>query len=68
MRSDGRKVGVTRTPKNAKMVIGGSGAKKSKCGCTSRCSRKAIKKLGGDVGGSQPNSKQERMPEKSRDT
>jgi hypothetical protein len=68
MGNNGRKVRVARTPKNTKMVIGGSGAKKSKCGCMSRCSRKAIKKLGGDVGGSQPNSKQERMPEKSRDT
>jgi hypothetical protein len=57
MGNNGRKVRVARTPKNMNMVIGGSGAKKSKCGCTSRCSRKAIKKVGGDVGSTTRNEK-----------
>jgi hypothetical protein len=51
MGSRARKVGVARTPKNMKMVIGGSGAKKGNtgCRCTSRRSRKTIKKVGGGV-------------------
>jgi hypothetical protein len=56
MRSDGRKVGVTRTPKNAKMVIGGSGAKKSKAGCggANRRSRELIKEVSSSVNALSP--------------
>jgi hypothetical protein len=51
MWSGGRKVGVARTPKNVKMVIGCSGAKKSKAGYggTNHCCRKTIKEVGGVV-------------------
>jgi hypothetical protein len=51
MWSGGRKVGVARRHKNAKMVVGWMGDKKSKVGCggTNRHCRKMINKVGGDV-------------------
>jgi hypothetical protein len=51
MRRCDMNVGVASTPKNTKMVIGGSGAKESKVGNgdTSRHSRKTINKVGSSV-------------------
>lgn len=51
MVSSGRKVRIARTTKNTKMVVGWSGAKKSKVGCggMNHLSRKTSKEICGSV-------------------
>jgi hypothetical protein len=51
MVSNGRKVRIAGTTKNTKMVVGWSGAKKSKVGCrgVNHLSRKSTKEIDGCV-------------------